>query len=101
MKDGLRLPWEKAVKESAQEQRPPPGKQWADLAYRGNCVICHTAIYSWERSDPATHCGMDCEHPDDLCQDPECYEARRKFYQGSRKLKHPCDFPRLRNKLEG
>lgn len=53
--------------------RIPKGKTLRDFQRIGQCVICHNAIYGWT-------------------------EAERRIYQGDRKLKNPCGFPRLRNK---
>lgn len=80
--------------------RIPQGKTLRDFQRIGQCVICHNAIYGWTEAEQ-DYCGdPDCEHPDDLCSDPDCAEERRRIYKGDRKLKNPCGFPRLRNKME-
>lgn len=82
---------------------PPHGKKWDDLQPIGSCLICHVAMFTWEKESRRIRqetCGAkDCEHPDDICDDPKCYEARRKYYLGNRKRTYPCKFPRLRDKV--
>lgn len=92
MKPGLELPF--------------PGKNLKDLHKVGQCVICHVPLYRWDSQEPVESCAdfgpaPDCAHPDDLCKSPECAEKRRKHYAGKRKLKNPCGFPRLRDKVTG
>jgi hypothetical protein len=78
---------------------PPPGKVWRDLIKQGQCIICHAPLYGWQDIDRDI-CGEEvCFHPDDLCKSPECAEKRRIYYRGKRKVKHPCAFPRLRDKV--
>lgn len=84
---------------------PIPGRKLLDLRKVGQCLICHAQLFSWESDEPRQTCAdfglptPHCEHPDDICDSKECREKRRRYYQGKRKIKNPCEFPRLRDKV--